>query len=98
MRSRSFGPGGLPIYVARIPSAPFVRLFDHFRSLQNFEANHATVVAKIGNNPRTNLITFLHARIAERNGQRVRFLVVLSLHARYRRWMNFDFIEAKLVS
>jgi hypothetical protein len=44
----------------------FARLLDHFRGLRNFKANHATIVAEIGNNPGTNLITFLHARLAQR--------------------------------
>src|SRR6266700_2270608 len=72
----------------------FARLLDHFRGLQNFEANHATIIAEIGNNPGTNLITFLHARIAQRNGQRVGFLVVLSLHAPPSYFANFDVLQS----
>ena len=46
----------------------FVGLLDYFRGLQNFEANHAPIVGEIGNHPRTNLVTFLYARIPQRNG------------------------------
>jgi len=42
--------------------------------LQNFEANYATIVSEIGNNPGTNLITFLHARIAQRKSPGVLYL------------------------
>src|SRR5262249_37526357 len=58
----------------------FVGLLDYFRGLQDFEANHATVVAEIGNHPRTNLVTLLYARVPQRNGQRVRFFVIFSFH------------------
>ena len=58
----------------------FVGLLDYFRGLQNFEANHATIVGEIGNHPGTNLVTFLYARIPQRNGERVRFFVVFSFH------------------
>jgi MFS family permease len=58
----------------------FVGLLDYFRGLQNFEANHATVVAEIGNHPRTNLVTFLYARVPQRNGEGVCFFVVFSFH------------------
>jgi hypothetical protein len=68
----------------------FVGLLDYFRGLQNFEANHATVVAEIGNHPRTNLVTFLYARVPQRNGQDVRFFCRIQLSCGTSYFANFD--------
>src|SRR6266404_1836746 len=57
------------------------RLFDDLRGLENFEADDATIVAEIGNDAGANLVAFLHARVAKRDGERVRFPVIFSFHA-----------------
>ena len=64
--------------------------FNDLRGLENFEADHATIVAEIGNDAGANLVAFLHARVAKRDGESVRFPVVFSLHAPASYFLNFE--------
>ena len=65
-------------------------LFDDLRGLENFETDYATIVAEIGNDSGANLVAFLHARVAKRDGERIRFAVVFSFHERAAYFPNFD--------
>src|SRR5213596_3511745 len=75
---------------ARYGELHLPRVLNDLRGLKNLETDYATVIAEISNDAGANLVTFLHARVAKRDGKRVRFLVVFSLHAPASYFLNFD--------
>jgi hypothetical protein len=76
--------------LARYGELHFFRLFDDLRGLENFESDYPAIVAEVSDDTGANLVAFLHALVAKRDGKRVSFPVVFSLHAVASYFLNFD--------
>jgi hypothetical protein len=76
--------------LARYGELHLFRPFDDFRRLENFESDYPAIVAEVSNDTGANLVAFLHALVAKRDGKRVSFPVLFSLHAGASYFLNFD--------